>query len=158
MCSLLPPARSERDSSDGRRSAIYLPDSLATKLLSACDVAAGMESSEPGSSFHSDLDDLWSNITRSSVSSVDSFRAEQVTQRFVERYGLVPCPKNSNLDTPCEELYKDILEAAFGDSGGGTAPENEDHSVIPQIEVLFLEVSLSSLSDARARKLRVMAL
>jgi len=143
----LPSARSEHDSPDGRRSAIYLPDGLAAKLLSVCDVTAGIESSEPGSPIDHDLDDLWSGIL---ASSVDSLGAEEVIRRFVERYGPVPCLSGSDLkwlhevdtlETPPEDLYKGLLEAAFGNPSGGTAFENEVQDTAPKTGVSFLNVS-----------------
>jgi len=148
--SLLPSTHSEHDSSDGRRSAIYLPDGLAAKLLSVCDATAEMELSEPNSPIHSDLDDLWSNILASSVSSVGSFRAEEVIRCFAERYGLVHCLSGSNpswlnevrnLETPSEDMYKDLLEAAFGNPSSETAYKNEETDDTPQIEVSSLNVS-----------------
>ncbi|KAF9646187.1 hypothetical protein BDM02DRAFT_3130551 [Thelephora ganbajun] len=144
--SLLPSAHSEHESHDGRRSAIHLPDGLAAKLLSICDATARVELSEPNSPIHSDLDDLWSNIL---TSSMDSFRAEEAIRRFAERYGLVHCLSGSNLnwlnevgnlETPSEGLYKDLLEAAFGDPSGGTAFENEDHDASSQLELSFLNI------------------
>jgi len=159
--SLLPSARSEHGSTDGRRSAIYLPDGLAAKLLSVCDVTAGMEPPEPGSPIHHDLDDLWSEILASSAGSVDSSGAEEVLRRFAERYGLVPCLSGPNLnwihgvetlETPPGDLYKDLLEAAFGNTSGGTAFENEDQDTAPQTGVSFLRVSPSSIPERpRAR-------
>jgi len=158
MSLLLPSTHSEHDSSDERRSAIYIPDGLAAKLLNVCDATAEMELSESNSPIHSDLDDLWSNILASSVSSVDSLRAEEVIRRFAERYGLVHCLSGSNLswlnevgnlETPSEDLYKDLLEAAFGNPSGGTAYENEEPDDTPKIEVSFLNVSLSFLPYTR---------
>lgn len=149
--SLLPPyTRSEHGSPDERRSAIYLSDGLAVKLLSVCDATAEMESSEPSSPIHSDLDDLWSKTLASSISSVDSFEAEEVVRRFAERYGLVSCLSGSNLDwlndlenieASSEDLYKDLLEAAFGNPSRGTPFENEDRDTTPRIGVSFLDVS-----------------
>ena len=135
---------------DERRSAIYLPDGLAAKLLNVCDAAAGLELSEPGSSIHADLDDLWSSVLASSVSSVDPFRAEEVIRRFAEQYGLVHClsstdlswlNKVGDLEAPSEDLYKDLLDAAFGNPSGGTAYEKEDRDDTSQIEFSFLNVS-----------------
>ena len=149
--SLLPPStHSGHGTVDGRRGAIYLQDCLAAGLLNVCDAAAGLESSEPDSPIHSDLDDLWSSVLASSVSSVDSFRAEEVVRRFVERYGLVHCLSSANLgwlnevenlDTPSEDLYKDLLDAAFGNPSGGTAFENNDRDNTPQMGISFLNVS-----------------
>jgi len=142
-----PSAHSEQGSSAGRRSAIYLPDGLAAKLLSVCDVTAGVESSEPDSPIHHDLDDLWSGIL---ASPVDSVGAEEVIRRFVERYGLVPCLSGSDLswlhevetlETPPEDLYKGLLEAAFGNPSGGTTFENAVQDTAPQMGVSFLNVS-----------------
>lgn len=149
MPSFRPPAHSERDPDNERRVAIYLPDGLATKLLCVCDAAAELESSEPNSTIHSDLEDLWSNVRASSVSAVDLFRAEEDVQRFVERYGLVHCLSCSDLSwlgvgmvkTPSEGLYEDILEAAFGNSSGRAAFENVDRNISSEIEDLFLNVS-----------------
>jgi len=134
---------------DGRRSAIYLPDCLAAELLNVCDAA---ESSEPDSPIHSDLDDLWSSVLASSVSSVDSFRAEEVVRSFAEQYGLVHCLSSANLSwlnevenlgAPSEDLYKDLLNAAFGNPSGGTAFESNDRDNTPQIGISFLNVSFS---------------
>jgi hypothetical protein len=141
---------SEHDSFDERRSAIYLPDGLAAKLLNVCDAAAESKLSGPGSPIHSDLDDLWSSVLASSVSSVDSFRAEEDIRRFAERYGLVHClssanlswlSKVGNLEAPSEDLYKDLLDAAFGNSSDETAYEEEDDDDTPQIGHSFLNVS-----------------
>jgi len=149
MTLLPPPTRSEHDSPDERRSAVYLPDCLATKILSVSDATAEMELSEPNSPIHSVLDDLWSNILASSVDSAGSCGAEGVIRRFAERYGLVHCLSRSsldwlsqveNLETPSEDLYKDLLEAAFGNPSGGTAYENGDHDTTPQLGVSFFNV------------------
>lgn len=149
--SLFPSSRSENDSPHGRRSAIYLPDGLATKLLNVCDVSAEMESSEPSSPIHQDLDDLLSDILASSASSVDSLGAEEAIRRFAERYGLVPCLSGSNMNrlheaealgTPSEDLYKGLLEAAFGNRSGVTF-ENEEKDTAPQGGVSLLSVSFS---------------
>lgn len=152
--SFFPPSTHSEDGppneNNERRSAICIPDGLATKLLSVCDVTAGMESSEPGSPICSDFDDLWSSILASSVSSVGSSGTEEVIQRFAERYGLVPYLSGSNLnwlnevenlETPSEDLYKDLLEAAFGEPSGGAASESEDRDTTPQVGVSFLNVS-----------------
>lgn len=145
--SSFPSARSEHGFPDGRRSAIYLPDGLAAKLLSVCDVTAGIESSEPGSPIDHDLEDLWSGIL---ASSVDSHGVEEVIRSFVERYGPVPYLSGSDLnwfheaetpETPPEDLYKALLEAAFGNPSGGTAFENEVQDTAPQTGVSFLNVS-----------------
>ena len=150
MSLLLPSTRSENGSPDERRSAIYLSDGLAVKLLCVCDATAGMESSEPSSLIHSDLDDLWSNILASSSSSVDSPEAEEVIRRFAERYGLVPCLEGSNLnlldaveniETPSEDLYKELLEAAFGSSSCRTSFENEYRNTALRIGAPFFNVS-----------------
>ena len=147
MSFIHPSAHSDRDLCDERRSAIYLPDGLATKLLCVCDAAAVLESSEPNSPIHSDLEDLWSNVRASSVSSVDSVRAEEDIRRFAQRYGLGHCHSCSSLnllgETPSEILYKDLLEAAFGNPSGRTAFENGGHSNSFQIEELFINVSPS---------------
>jgi hypothetical protein len=109
-----------------------------------------MELSEPGSPIDSDLDDLWSNILTSSISSVDSFGVEEVIRRFAERYGLVHCLPGSNLnwldevenlEAPSEDLYRDLLEAAFGNPSGGTTFENDDYDTTPQAGISFLNVS-----------------
>lgn len=149
--SLLPPStHSEHGSPNERRSAIYLSDGLAVKLLSVSDATAEIESTEPDSPIHSDLDDLWSDILASSVSSVDSFEAEEVVRRFAERYGLASYLSDSNLnwlneveniETSSEDLYKDLLEAAFGNPSHGVVFENEDHDTTPQMGVSFLNVS-----------------
>lgn len=146
--------RSERDFHDKRRGAIYLPDRLATKLLRVCDAAVDIELSEPHSRIHSDLEDLWSNIRASSLGSVDSFRAEEDVRRFAERYGLVHCLSCSNLGwlgdvgklnkTPPENLYEEILEAAFGIQNGGTAFENGGQNNYSHIQDLFINVSPST--------------
>ena len=148
MSLLLPSTDSEHDSFDERRSAIYLPDGLAVKLLSVCDAATGLESSEPNSPIHSDLDDLWSRILASSVSPVDSFRAEEAIRHFAERYGLVHCLSGASMSwlnkvgnrkvARSGDLYKDLLEAAFGNPSGGVAYEREYRA---QMELSFLNVS-----------------
>ena len=151
MSLLLSPTRFENDPSDERRGAIYLPDALAAKLLNVCDAAAGLESSEPNSPIHSDLDDLWSGILTSSVGSVDSFRGEEIIRGFAERYGLDHCLSSSDLswlnkvgdlETPSKDLYKDILEAAFGTASGGTTYETEDRDYTP---IGFSYCNVSSL-------------
>ena len=149
--SLLPSSTHfERDSPDERRSAIYLPDGLAAKLMSVCDATAEIELSEPNSPIHSDLDDLWSNILASSVSSAGPFGAEEAVRRFAGQYGLVRCLSGSNMnwlgevenfETPSEELYKDLLEAAFGTPSGGTAFENDGRDATPQVGVSLPNVS-----------------
>ena len=152
MSLLLPSTHSERDSFDQRRSAIYLPNGLAAKLLSVCGAAVGLESSEPNSSIHSDLDDLWSSILASSVDSVGSSGVEEVIQRFAEQYGLVHCLFGSNLNglseigefkKSSEDLHKDLLDAAFGNPSGGTAYKNEGQGLnnTPRIEFSFQNVS-----------------
>lgn len=153
---------SDHDPHDEKRSAVYIPDSLASKLLSVCDAAAGLESSEPNSPIQSDLEDLWSNILASSVSSVDSFKVEEDIQRLAERYGLAQCLSGQNLrswlsevenlETPTEDLYRDILEAAFGNTSGGTAFKNGDYNTF-QLDDLFNNVS-HSCSDAHPRGFR----
>jgi len=149
--SFVPPStHSEHGTVDERRSAIYLPDHLAAELLNVCDATAGLEPSEPGSPIHSDLDELWSGVLASSVSSVDSFRAQEVVRRFAERYGLVHCLSSANLswlnevenlEAPSEDLYKDLLDAAFGSPSGGTAFDSNDRDNTPQIGHSFLDVS-----------------
>lgn len=147
-----PSTHSEQDSFDERRGAIYLPDGLAAKLLNVCDAAAGLESSEPSSLIDFDLDDMWSSVLASSVSSTGSFGAEEVIQHFAERYGLVHCLSSANLSwlnkarnlgVPSEDLYKDLLDAAFGTPSSGTAYEREDHDNNPQMGLSFLNVSSS---------------
>ena len=162
MSFLHPSAHSERDVDDGRRGAIYLPDGLATKLLCVCDAAAGLQSSEPDSPIHSDLEDLWSNVRASSVSPVDSVRAEEDIRRFAERYGLDHCLSHSNLSwldevkTSSEDLYKDLLEAAFGNPSGGAAYKYGGSEGSSQIEESFLNVSPSVLgAPGGASRLRV---
>jgi hypothetical protein len=149
---------SERDSHDGRRGAIYIPDGLATQLLCVCDAAVGLESSEPDSPIHSDLEDLWSNIRASSFSSVDSFQAEEDVRRFAERYGLVHCLSSlswlgevERLKKSSEEMYKELLEAAFGSSSGGTALENGGCNDASQIEDLYINVSPSAFERQDAK-------
>jgi hypothetical protein len=151
MSFLHPSVHSENDPHDGRRVAIYLPDGLALKLLCVCDAAAGLEFSEPDSPVHSDLEDLWSSVSASPVGSVDLVRAEEELREFAERYGLAHCLEASNLswltedgdlrEAPSEELYKELLEAAFGKSSGGTAFENVGWDTSSQSEDLFLNVS-----------------
>ena len=46
-----------------------------------------------------------------------------------------------NLETPSEDLYKDLLEAAFGNPSGGAAYEIEEPHDALQIEHSFLNVS-----------------
>ena len=157
--SLLPSSHSEIDSPGGRRSAIYLPDCLAAKLLSVCDVTAGIESSEPSSPIHHHLDDLWTEIL-ASAGSVDSLEAEKAIRRFGEQYGLVPCLPGSNtnrlnraetLETPSEDLYKGLLEAAFGNPSSGTF-QNEDQDTAPKTGVSLLCVSSSLYTWAPTRE------
>lgn len=154
-------AHSDRDPHDERRSAVYLPNALATKLLCVCDAAAGLGLSEPNSPIDSDLEDLWSNIRASSVIPVDSCRAEEDIRRFAERYGLEYCLSCSNLSwlgedgklkTPSENVYEELLEAAFGNTSGRTAFENGGPNNSSQIEDLIFNVSQSVFEgpDARA--------
>ena len=153
-------AHSEHDYRDERRGAIYLPDGLALKLLCVCDAATGLELSEPDSQIHSDLEDLWSSILASSVGSVGSGGAEEDLQKFAERYGLAHCLEGSNVgrltevgdfEAPSEDLYKEILEAAFGNPSGGAAFENGGYDASSQTEDLFLNVSQFVLKYSRAR-------
>ena len=150
---LLPPSTlSEHDPFDERRGAIYLPDGLAAKLLSVCDAAAGLEPSEPNSQIHSDLDDLWSSILASPASPIDSSntKAEEAIQRFAERYGLVHCfpsgnlswlDKTGNTKPASADLYKDLLEAAFGKQSGGSVYEREYRDNTLKIAISYPNVS-----------------
>lgn len=151
MSLLHPSTHSEPNSHDERRGAIYLPDGLAVKLLCVCDAAVGLEISDPDSPIHSDLEDLWSNIITSSASSAGSARAEADVRHFTERYGLAHCLEGynagwfgevGNLEKPSEDLYKELLEAAFGNQNSEAAYDDGGHDASSQIEDLFLNVSL----------------
>lgn len=159
MSLLHPSTHSEPDSHDERRGAIYLPDGLAVKLLCVCDAAVGLEISDPDSPIHSDLEDLWSNVIASPASSLDPVRAEADVRHFAEQYGLAHCLEGCSvgrlceagkLENPPEDLYKELLEAAFGNPNNEAAFENGGHDASSQIEDIFLNVSLfMSRRDSR---------
>lgn len=148
--SLPPSTPSKNDPFGERRGAIYLPDGLAAKLLSVCDAAAGLEPSEPDSQIHSDLDDLWSTILASPVSPIDSSKAEEAIQRFADRHGLAHCLSGASLswlnntgstEPASADLYKDLLEAAFGKPSGRSAYESECCDNTPQTRFSYPNVS-----------------
>lgn len=152
MSFLLSSTPSEYHFHDGRRDGIYLPDGLAAKLFSVCDAITELEFQQ-NSRIHTDLEDLLSNILTPSASPVDWFRAEEDIRLFAKEHCLVQCLENSSqvsfgeacdLEKYPEDLYDDILEAAFGSVSGRPALECEGHSSCSQLNHLLFNVSTST--------------